>query len=95
LPFEDAEFDVVVASMAIHNIPNAEHRAAAVDEGVRVLRPGGRLVLVDFRRTRDYESRLAERGVSGLRRRGLGWRFWYGGPWAGATLVTGTKPAAG
>jgi SAM-dependent methyltransferase len=93
MPFADGEFDVVVSSLAIHTIPSPEGRAAAVAEAVRVLRPGGRLALVDFRHVRDYESVLAEHGVTGLRRRGLGPRFWYGGPWVGAAVVTGTKPA--
>jgi SAM-dependent methyltransferase len=94
MPFADGEFDVVVSSLAIHTIPSPEGRAAAVAEAVRVLRPGGRLALVDFRHVRDYETLLAGHGVTGLRRRGLGPRFWYGGPWVAATVVTGTKPAA-
>jgi arsenite methyltransferase len=93
MPVADGEFDVVVSSLAIHNIPSAEGRAAAVDEAVRALRPGGRLALVDFRHVDDYARRLAELGVTGLRTRRLGWRFWYGGPWGGAKLVTGTKPS--
>jgi arsenite methyltransferase len=94
IPFADGEFDVVVSSLAIHTIPSPEGRAAAVAEAVRVLRPGGRLALVDFRHLHDYESVLAEHGVTGLRRRGLGPRFWYGGPWVAAAVVTGTKPVA-
>ena len=92
MPVADGEFDVVVSSLAIHNIPTAEGRAAAVDEAVRALRPGGRLALVDFRHVDDYARRLGELGAAGLRTRRLGWRFWYGGPWSGAMLVTGTKP---
>lgn len=93
-PFPDAEFDLVVSSMTLHIISGATARAAALDEAVRVLRPGGRLALVDFRHTADYEHRLAARGIGALHRRRLGWRFWYGGPWSGASLVTGTKPAS-
>src|SRR5258707_710317 len=47
LPFSDGFFDLVVSSMAIHNIPNAEGRRQAIHEAVRVLKPGGRLVIVD------------------------------------------------
>jgi arsenite methyltransferase len=89
MPVADGEFDLVVSSLAIHNIPSAEGRAAAVDEAVRALRPGGRLALVDFRHAEDYARRLAELGVTDVRTRRLGPRFWYGSPWAGATLVTG------
>ncbi|MCW0215242.1 MAG: class I SAM-dependent methyltransferase [Pseudonocardia sp.] len=93
MPFADGDFDVVVSSLALHTIPSAEGRAAAVAEAVRVLRPGGRLALVDLRHVQEYESVLAEQGVTDLRRRGLGPRFWYCGPWVGASLVTGTKPS--
>ena len=34
-------------------------------------------------------------GTSGVTRRNLGWRFWYGNPVASTTLVTASKPAAG
>ena len=41
LPFSDNRFDVVVSSLAIHNIRVASGRDRALDEAVRVLRPGG------------------------------------------------------
>ncbi|MEV7095113.1 class I SAM-dependent methyltransferase [Amycolatopsis sp. NPDC051045] len=44
LPFADASFDTVLCTFGLCAIP--EH-AAAVAEMVRVLRPGGRLILVD------------------------------------------------
>jgi arsenite methyltransferase len=27
-----------------------------------------------------------------VRRRNVGWRMWYGGPWFSTRLVTATKP---
>ncbi|HEX6351491.1 class I SAM-dependent methyltransferase [Actinophytocola sp.] len=44
LPFADATFDTVVCTLGLCAIPDHE---TAVDEMVRVLRPGGRLILVD------------------------------------------------
>jgi ubiquinone/menaquinone biosynthesis C-methylase UbiE len=44
LPFPDASFDTVTCTFGLCAIPDVE---AAVGEMVRVLRPGGRLVLVD------------------------------------------------
>lgn len=90
LPFADAEFDVVVSSVAIHNIPSRAGRDAALDEAVRVLRPGGRLVIVDLVFTRHYTSRLRARGLE-VRRRNLGWRMWYSGPWLAAHAVTAVR----
>ena len=91
LPLPDASCDVVVSSLAIHNIPDAAGRARAIDEAVRVLRPGGRIAIADYRATREYAARLRELGVADVRTRGLGARFWYGGPWAATTLVTARK----
>jgi ubiquinone/menaquinone biosynthesis C-methylase UbiE len=44
LPFDDASFDTVVCTFGLCAIPD---HAAAVGEMARVLRPGGRLILVD------------------------------------------------
>jgi len=48
LAFEDGEFDVVVSSLMMHHLPD-EARPLAVREMRRVLRPGGTLLLADFR----------------------------------------------
>jgi ubiquinone/menaquinone biosynthesis C-methylase UbiE len=44
LPFGDASFDTAVCTVSLCNIPDD---AAAIGEMYRVLRPGGRLVLLD------------------------------------------------
>ena len=93
LPLPDGSFDVVVSSLAIHNLSDPRDRVRALDEIVRVLKPGGRVVIADFRFTDDYQRHLQERLGGEVRRRGLGWRFWYGGPQAATSLVRGRKPA--
>jgi SAM-dependent methyltransferase len=92
LPFEDNGFDVVVSSLAIHNISGRAGREKAIAEAVRVLRPGGRLMIADVRGTRHHQAQLAKMGLGDVTRRRLGWRFWWGGPWAATRLVTATKP---
>jgi ubiquinone/menaquinone biosynthesis C-methylase UbiE len=92
LPFEDNSFDVVVSSLAIHTIPGNANRERAINEAVRVLRPGGRLMIADLRATRQHQAHLARIGMSGVTRRPLGWRLWWGGPWDATSLVTATKP---
>ena len=92
LPLQDDSFDVVVSSLAIHNISESAGREKAITEAVRVLRPGGRLMIADIRATRQHEAQLAKLGMSEVARRRLGWQFWWGGPWGATRLVTATKP---
>jgi hypothetical protein len=56
-----------------------------------VLKPGGRLAIADIRATARYAATLRELGASGVTRRALGWRFWYGNPFAATSLVTAQK----
>ena len=51
LPVADGEFDAVVNLISLHHYPNANR---ALSEFHRVLRPGGRLVLVIFDRNSHY-----------------------------------------
>lgn len=90
LPFADASFDVLVSSMAIHNIGSAGGRDTAIDQAWRVLRPGGRLLIVDIQHARQYQTRLHSLGAQ-VERRGLGWRLWWGGPWMPTQLVSARK----
>ena len=92
MPFPNSSFDLVVSSLAIHNIEDQATRQRAIDEAVRVLKPGGRLAIADFRATDTYATRLRELGMTGITRRNLGWRFWYGGPWTATYLVSAAKP---
>jgi SAM-dependent methyltransferase len=91
LPLASGSVDVVVSSLAIHNVPSGSGRMTAVSEAARVLRPGGRLVLADFRHARAYADQLAGLGLTDVQVHDLGWRFWYGGPWGRTSAVTATR----
>ena len=92
LPYPSVTFDLVVSSLAIHNIASTADRKQAIHEAFRVLKPGGRVVIADIRATRTYEDALRTLGALNVERRRLGWRFWWGNPLASTTLLTASKP---
>jgi arsenite methyltransferase len=92
LPFDDNSFDVIVSSLAIHNIPGHAGRRAALNEAMRVLKPGGRLAIADLWETNRHAEHLRKQGWEQVERTSVGWRMWYGGPWTPTHLVTATKP---
>lgn len=94
LPYPDAAFDLVTASLAIHNLRTAQDRERAVDEAWRVLAPGGELLVLDISRTAEYVRRLGALGAQGMTQADAGWRVWWSGPWMATRVVTATKPAA-
>jgi ubiquinone/menaquinone biosynthesis C-methylase UbiE len=94
LPFEDNSFDLVLSNLAIHNIRGSAGREKAIDEAVRVLRPGGRLLVADVRATRHYQARLTKLSMSAVTHRRLGWKYWRCGPLVAIGVVTATKPAS-
>jgi cyclopropane fatty-acyl-phospholipid synthase-like methyltransferase len=74
LPFADARFDAVVASLSIHNIYSVEGRRQAILEIVRVLKPGGKVALMDIRHVREYAAGLRGAGMNDVNVSGLS--FW-------------------
>jgi ubiquinone/menaquinone biosynthesis C-methylase UbiE len=58
LEFPDASFDTVICTLALCTIP--DHRAA-VSEAKRVLRPGGRFLLLEHVRSPVHSVRLVQR----------------------------------
>lgn len=63
LPLADRSIDVVVASKSIHNISDREGRFRALQEIVRVLRPGGRVALMDIFCTEEFAEGLQTLGM--------------------------------
>ena len=92
MPFSDATFDCVVSSLAIHNIKGQKGRAEAIDEAVRVLKPGGRILIADILWTKFYAALLRERGMEDVIQKRTDWRLWYGALGLVTGLVTATKP---
>jgi len=79
LPFPPDAFDAVTSVTAIQHIPPPE-QPVAIDELVRVLRPGGYLVLFELIRGQGQHIFLhsPDRWVAQLRSRGLTLLGWFG-----------------
>jgi len=108
LPFADGSFDGVVTSLMLHHLPESD-RVDAVGEMLRVLRPGGRLLVAEFQAP---QGRAGKRVTGHLFGRAMAHgsldevaavvaeagavglaRHPGGVGWLG--LITGTKPVAG
>ena len=64
LPFPDASFDAVVSMTVIHNIHSRDLRDQALNELVRVLKPGGRIAIFDLLHTARYAEVLQRAGMA-------------------------------
>jgi arsenite methyltransferase len=74
LPFSDESFDVVLTHWVVHNLSKPEERCRAIDEMVRVLKPGGFLILGDIEHHREYAARLDALDLRNNRCLGLSWK---------------------
>jgi hypothetical protein len=69
-------------------VPDQAGRAKAVQEIARVLKPGGRVALLDFQRTEEYVDSLRNLGWQDVELSGLHWLMF-----PPVRLVRGRKPA--
>jgi phosphatidylethanolamine/phosphatidyl-N-methylethanolamine N-methyltransferase len=88
LEFADGSFDVVVAQYVVNTVPNPE---LALDEFLRVVRPGGELIIVN-RVGADVGSRRAFEHLFQPVAQRLGWRSKF--PWDRFERWASRSPAA-
>jgi arsenite methyltransferase len=71
LPLDDASVDVVMSSLAIHNVTGSDERQKAIREIVRVLKPGGRVGILDIAHVGSYATELRDSGMREVRTHGI------------------------
>jgi arsenite methyltransferase len=76
LPFPDETFDVVISNFVVHELSNRAEREKMMREMARVLKPGGRVALVDFIFTDECVEDLRKCGVAAERVRDAFLSFW-------------------
>jgi arsenite methyltransferase len=71
LPLDDSTVDVVVSSLAIHNVTGDTERHKALREIVRVLKPGGRVGILDIAHVGDYAKEFRAAGMAKVELHGI------------------------
>jgi len=70
MTFADSTFDVVVSNLCLHNIYDPPTRRRALDQIVRVLKPGGVTLISDYKLTGEYAKEFANAGLVVEKKRG-------------------------
>lgn len=73
--------------MAIHNLPTKKDRKKALQEINRVLKPSGKIALLDFKYIHDYENTFREMGWKDLQK--SKYYFWQFPP---VRILSGKSP---
>jgi len=68
LPYDSGSFDAVISMHSLHHLGGAVRIGRAFDEWLRVIRPGGRLMIIDH-----YDSLQLRAAFWGLQRPWLTW----------------------
>jgi arsenite methyltransferase len=87
LEFPDESFDVVVSSLALHNIPEKGEREQAIREIIRVLKPGGQVAIYDIKRISEYRQIFLAAGMEAVQLSGRS--YWFLLP---TFILTAVKP---
>lgn len=73
MSFSDNMFDVVTASLVVHNINDVAGRRRALEEMLRVCKPGGMIIIQDFQYIDAYASCLRDIGAQHVN---ISKRYW-------------------
>lgn len=62
LPFEDKKFDVVFSLVAFHHLPTADLQLKALEEMKRVLKPNGKIILLNWNAYSNWVNDKLKKG---------------------------------
>jgi len=57
LPYEDNFFDLVISCAVLHHVPGDKNRQAVFNEVYRVLKPGGRIVMINWNLLNEWAEK--------------------------------------
>jgi ubiquinone/menaquinone biosynthesis C-methylase UbiE len=63
IPFDNHHFDAAFGILSIHNLENKTERKKALTEIIRVIKPGGKIVIIDFKYHNEYRKQLQQLGA--------------------------------
>ena len=87
LPLESRHYDYVLSTFTFHSISPAINRGRAIQEAVRVMKPNGTLIIVDFGNLKQYRPIINILGFQDVRVVPTGINGWWGGPWLKTSVL--------
>ncbi|MCM0583123.1 class I SAM-dependent methyltransferase [Weissella diestrammenae] len=92
LSISDESYNLVVSSLAFHNIKPSSNRKNALLEALRVLEAGGKIIIVDTgHNKREYMNILRTAGMENIKSKTYGINGWWTGPWMPTYSVIASK----
>ena len=87
LPLESRHYDYVLSTFTFHSVSPAINRGRAIQEAVRVMKPNGTLIIVDFGNLQQYRPLLNNLGFQDVRIVPTDINGWWGGPWLKTSVL--------
>ncbi|MCI2031409.1 class I SAM-dependent methyltransferase [Limosilactobacillus sp.] len=91
LPLESRHYDYVFSAFTFHTVSPAINRGRAIQEAVRVMKPEGTLIIVDFGDLQQYRPLLNQMGFQNVRVVPTGVTGWWGGPWLKTRILVARR----